>query len=634
MDPDTQIEPQADTPEVQTPPSGTSQGITPDDEITPPVTPNEEVPQPVITPPTPSKKRINLNKKTLLIGGAVLLVIMIAIGLFFVFKKKPAATTTSNSSSTTESDTPTPVSVEGSTFLQSAKSVDDLGIIADYSYFGGSTCEGANYDQNCVAVTKPSDIAYYQIGTSKDGGNIYAFTYSAGIDSGSFVVVQNKDKSYTILGQYGLGCLYPGSTINCDNTLKELKKTFKSNVSVDTTTVFPEFTFEKEVTVKGQKLKLVGSGYFLPKGTASFGGAFSNDKSTANKLDTVKGKTFYDVVSKDEPNFTVNDFYASYNSIFGASYSQNGEIAKNDGKLAYNWKIGDKDAVQYFSAGAGCGSAAGFVVAKNINDSDLVLAGTTPGGQKLYQLPTSAALAQELFTTDYNGGPDVQDAALKNLTIQQFTDKHAYFLVRNGMDQLMVYQRSDLFIRGGCGKPVVYLYPTKNTNVDVSVGADVRISEPTYPSGGWQDVLAAPSGKLTYKGKAYDSLYWEGYGYGLYPAITSGSVVAKKDAVSTIRSQLKQQGLNNTEIDDFMEFWQPRLPNTPYVRLSWLSTAQLNTLAPLNVTPKPQTVIRVFLDFEGLDQPITLPQQTLATPKRQGFTVVEWGGLLRDGLSL
>lgn len=631
MDPDTQDQPQAETPAVETSPQ-----IAPESET---VTPEMPAVEPLQSTVMPSKKGMNkfkLSKKSLLIGGGILLAIIIAIGLFFVFRKKPVTSAPASSSSNKKTDLPPAVTVDGSTFLQSAKSVGDLGVIADYSFFSGDTCDGPNYDQNCVPVTKPSDIAYYQIGTSKDGGNIYAFTYSAGIDSGSYILIQSKDgKSYTVIGRHSsIGCLSEQSTVSCDSTLDELKKTFKSNVSVDTTTVFPEFTFEKEVTVKGQKLKLLGSGYFLPKGTASFGGIFSSDKATANKLDTVKQKTFYDVVSKDEPNFTVNDFYASYNNLFGASYEQNGEIAKNSGKLAYNWKTGDKDAVQYFSAGAGCGSAAGFVVAKNVADSDLVLAGTTPGGQKLYQLSTSAPLAQELFTSDYNGGPDVQDDSLKNLTIQQFTDKHAYFLVRNGLDQLMVYQRSDLFIRGGCGKPVVYLYPTKNTPVSVAVGADVRISEPTYPSGGWQNVLATPSGKLTYKGSSYDSLYWEGYGHGQYPNITAGSVVAKKDAVSTIRSQLKQQGLNNTEIDDFMEFWQPRLPDTPYVRLSWLSTAQLNTLAPLQISPKPQSVIRVFLDFEGLDRPISLPTQTLTTPKRQGFTVVEWGGLLRDGLSL
>ncbi len=74
------------------------------------------------------------------------------------------------------------------------------------------------------------------------------------------------------------------------------------------------------------------------------------------------------------------------------------------------------------------------------------------------------------------------------------------------------------------------------------------------------------------------------------------------------------------------------MPNKPYVRLSWLDTNQMNELAPLTITPKPQTLIRTFLDFDGLDKPITIRPQKFIMSKRNGFTIVEWGGLLRGGL--
>ena len=57
----------------------------------------------------------------------------------------------------------------------------------------------------------------------------------------------------------------------------------------------------------------------------------------------------------------------------------------------------------------------------------------------------------------------------------------------------------------------------------------------------------------------------------------------------------------------------------------------LEKLAPLYISPLPDTRIRVFLDMEGLSSHVQLPAQRLSSVERQGFTVVEWGGLARDG---
>jgi hypothetical protein len=185
-------------------------------------------------------------------------------------------------------------------------------------------------------------------------------------------------------------------------------------------------------------------------------------------------------------------------------------------------------------------------------------------------------------------------------------------------------------MNGGCAKPVVYLYPTASTVVNVRVGANVTVSDPQYPAGGWRNVLAQPSGKLTYEGKNYESLFWEGTGYGEYPGISSGTVVKKADVVATMKRQLAEQGLNAKETSDFVAFWQDKIPSKPYVRLTWLNTAQMNTLAPLYINPKPDTVLRVFLDMEGFDTKIELPAQKLTSTFRHGFTVVEWGGLTSE----
>ena len=102
--------------------------------------------------------------------------------------------------------------------------------------------------------------------------------------------------------------------------------------------------------------------------------------------------------------------------------------------------------------------------------------------------------------------------------------------------------------------------------------------------------------------------------------------------LATIEKQLASQGLQGQEITDFISFWKPNLPKEPYVRLTWLTLPQINVLAPLQVSPSPNTTIRVFLDFEGLSKPISLPAQEFNSPQREGFTLVEWGGLARKGL--
>ena len=153
-------------------------------------------------------------------------------------------------------------------------------------------------------------------------------------------------------------------------------------------------------------------------------------------------------------------------------------------------------------------------------------------------------------------------------------------------------------------------------------------TEPEYPANGWT-VNAKPNGELNSNGQTYPYLFWEGKGLGVYPDYHDrGFIVAQSDLVSAIRSQLAKQGLNSKEIADFMDFWQARLPQTPYVRLTWLNTSDMDKLAPLTVSPRPNSTLRIFLEFEGLQNPIALKPQTFYKASRDGFTLVEWGGLL------
>jgi hypothetical protein len=201
------------------------------------------------------------------------------------------------------------------------------------------------------------------------------------------------------------------------------------------------------------------------------------------------------------------------------------------------------------------------------------------------------------------------------------------------MGRMVVFKNRGNFQQGGCAKPVVYLYPEKTTTLSIKVGAKVTKSDPQYESDGWQNVTATPDGNLTYQGQHYDSLFWEGQGNGTYPEKSGeGVVVPRANAVGMMYLQLAQQGFNQKESEDFVAFWSLNLPAGKYIRLTWLSTQDMNQLAPLSISTKPTTLIRTFLEMEGMNTPKSLTAQAFKAPARTGFTVTEWGGLAVNGL--
>lgn len=66
----------------------------------------------------------------------------------------------------------------------------------------------------------------------------------------------------------------------------------------------------------------------------------------------------------------------------------------------------------------------------------------------------------------------------------------------------------------------------------------------------------------------------------------------------------------------------------PYYFIAFVPQAEFDKIAPLSIQPQPDTIIRVFIDYKGLNQRVEVSNPKIITPKRKGFTVVEWGGAL------
>ena len=174
-------------------------------------------------------------------------------------------------------------------------------------------------------------------------------------------------------------------------------------------------------------------------------------------------------------------------------------------------------------------------------------------------------------------------------------------------------------------KPVIYLYPEKETEVSVELTLDGKLTC-TYPkySNGWI-VTAAPDGTLTDKnGQIYNYLYWEGETYAKYD-MSKGFCVKGEDTAAFLESALEQLGLTRREANEFIVYWLPQMEQNSYNIISFQTDAYTNA-AELKVSPEPDTLIRIFMAWKKADSYIALPEQELNSAERSGFTVVEWGG--------
>ena len=176
-------------------------------------------------------------------------------------------------------------------------------------------------------------------------------------------------------------------------------------------------------------------------------------------------------------------------------------------------------------------------------------------------------------------------------------------------------------------KPVIYLYPTQPTvcSVRVDLDGELTCTYPDHGADGWQGFTAYPDGTLVFPdGQEYYCLYWEGLQH-TAPDFSSGFCVAGGDTAAFLADALPRLGLSPREAQEMIIYWLPQMQDNAYNVISFQTNAYTDS-ARLDVTPAPDTVIRVFMAWYGADAPVDIPAQTLTAPARDGFVLVEWGG--------
>ena len=175
-------------------------------------------------------------------------------------------------------------------------------------------------------------------------------------------------------------------------------------------------------------------------------------------------------------------------------------------------------------------------------------------------------------------------------------------------------------------KPVIYLYPEAEQEIEVELdyAGELTCTYPEYQDG-WH-VVAQPDGTLVdnVTGKEYSYLFWEGKSDVEYD-LSKGYVIPGEDTAEFLEMKLNELGLNRKEANEFIVYWLPRMQENTYNLITFQDEVYKN-VAKLEIIPKPDSVLRVFMVYKALDEKIEIEEPVLESFERNGFTVVEWGG--------
>ena len=175
---------------------------------------------------------------------------------------------------------------------------------------------------------------------------------------------------------------------------------------------------------------------------------------------------------------------------------------------------------------------------------------------------------------------------------------------------------------------ILFLYPEEEISLVVKLCNPEKLTctYPKYKETGW-NVTAYPDGTLVDNetGRSLYSLYWEGIDTGK-TKFNDGFCVKGEDTIKFLEEKLEILGLNEREAEEFIVYWLPKIEDNKYNLIRFANMEEIEENMPLNFSVKPDSVIRVLMEYKPVDKYVDIPEQKIETPERTGFTVVEWGG--------
>jgi hypothetical protein len=182
-------------------------------------------------------------------------------------------------------------------------------------------------------------------------------------------------------------------------------------------------------------------------------------------------------------------------------------------------------------------------------------------------------------------------------------------------------------------KPVIYLYPPNAQDVSVQLNYKGKLiadyPDYDYSINGWK-VKAYPDGHLINyaDNQEYSYIFWEGIPKNKIDInFSQGFVVKGSEIKKFLQTELKEIGLTPKEYNEFITYWYPRMKDNDYNLINFkINDTEYNSIAQLNITPKPDSILRVYMVYKPIRYMRNVAPQEFKGFDRSGFTVVEWGG--------
>ncbi|MBE6130233.1 MAG: hypothetical protein E7183_00725 [Erysipelotrichaceae bacterium] len=176
-------------------------------------------------------------------------------------------------------------------------------------------------------------------------------------------------------------------------------------------------------------------------------------------------------------------------------------------------------------------------------------------------------------------------------------------------------------------KPVIYLYPEEEMELIIKFLNEDNLLT-TYPkyNNEWNVIVKEDGTIYDKSGRSYYALFFDEKNTNSCE-FNEGFYVTKDNAIEFLEEKLDILGFTEREANEFIMFWLPILEQNEQSIVYFEQTLERNENCPLYFSTTPDSMLRVTIHIKKVDGYVDINEQQLYSFERNGFCVVEWGGV-------